>query len=210
MLYLKQFESENNKTISEYLELVDELTNFEIAREEISDIFSDIKDHFEDLCYFNTVKINLKEKKESKRKKTLICSHIENNPKIKDIDKIQKFLLDLESAKFTEIEYILTIFDKKILKSDYMKNSIYRLRSMGYKVESENTFSGLQFNYGEFVSVQISILGDLETKKIDSDTIVSKLPENIIKDFEEFTNSYGMSKVEKMKLIDIIKKGNWS
>jgi hypothetical protein len=208
MLYLKQFESEN-KT-SEYLKLVDDLTNFEIAREEISDIFSDIKDHFEDLYYFNTVKINLKEKKESKRKKTLICSHIENNPKIKDIDKIQKFLLDLESAKFIEIEYILTIFDKKILKSDYMKNSIYRLRSMGYKVESKNTFSGLPFNYGEFVSVQISILGDLETKKIDSDTILSKLPENIIKDFEEFTNSYGMSKVEKIKLINIIRKGNWS
>lgn len=81
---------------------------------------------------------------------------------------------------------------------------------MGYEINSEKTFSNLQSTYGDFICVEIHILGYLDTKKIDSDTIVSKLPENIIKDFEEFTNSYGMSKVEKMKLIDIIKKGNWS
>lgn len=238
MKYLKPiFESLSFK---EYFDQLSEKTGVGEIKQEIDELFLDLKDNFPDVFLTEDLAIHLEYKLKNKRKSSLGYTYYLNilnkghRPYATDIRYLKDFLDKCEIATNMNMEYYvaLTQVFTNPEQVDQFKEDVesimIRGASIGYDVSisrnkakgDELNTPGLIFNSDTLrqsswenyrMSCNLLFETTLDKERLKSNINLSdQIPSNIISDFETFTNRYRMSSGDKQELINIIKKGNWS
>lgn len=238
MRYLKPiFESLSFK---EYFDQLSEKTGVGEIKQEIDELFLDLKDNFPDVFLTEDLAIHLEYKLKNKRKSSIGYTYYldilnkGHRPYATDIRYLKDFLDKCEIATNMNMEYYvaLTQVFTNTEQVDQFKEDVesimIRGASIGYDVSISRNKSkgdelntpGLIFNSDTFrqtswekyrMSCHLLFETPLDKERLKSNINLSdQIPSNIISDFETFTNRYRMSSRDKQELINIIKKGDWS
>jgi hypothetical protein len=227
-------------SIKEYFDQLSEKTGVGEIKQEIDELFLDLKDNFPDVYLTEDLAINLEYKLKNKRKSSIGYTYYldilnkGHRSYATDIRYLKDFLDKCEISTNMNMEYyvaltqVFTSPEQVDQFKEDVESIMIRGASIGYDVSisrnrakgDELNTPGLIFNSDTLrqtswetyrMSCYLLFETPLDKERLKSNINLSnQIPSNIISDFEEFTNRYRMPSRDKQELINIIKKGNWS
>jgi hypothetical protein len=227
-------------SFKDYFDQLSEKTGVGEIKQEIDELFLDLKDNFTNVYLTKDLSIHLEYKSKNKRKSSVGYTYYldilnkGHNPFATDFLHLKSFLDKCEIATNMKMEYwvalteVFTSPDQVDQFKEDVESIMIRGESIGYDVSisrnrakgDELNTPGLIFNSDTLrqtswenyrMSCYLLFETSLDKEKFKPNTnLISQIPSNIISDFEAFTNRYRMPSRDKQELINIIKKGDWS